>query len=253
MCHRAFNIGEFLPNSTQQALPPAFSAQEVQISTFFDECRALCMEILTLFAIGLKIPSAAGGKDFFASRHLPSQGPSGTTLRLLHYPSLPESADYQPEVDIRAGAHSDYGSITLLFQRPGQPGLEILTAENEWAPVAVTPPGTEQDPGPPILVNIGDLLDHWTRGLLRSTVHRVIFPKEGEGSRRGGEDRYSIAFFNHPAGSTKLEVVPSEMVMERKRGNESDGEEKIMTANEHLSSRLKATYLSLYSEKKDPA
>lgn len=121
-----------------------------------------------------------------SSRHDPKQ-PSGCTLRLLHYPSMPESADYRPEVDIRAGAHSDYGSVTLLFQRPGQPGLEILTSTDEWAPVTVNPSGTEHDASPPILLNIGDLLSHWTNGLLKSTVHRVVFPKD---ARRGGEDRY---------------------------------------------------------------
>lgn len=92
-------------------------------------------------------------------------------------------------MDVRAGAHSDYGSITLLFQRPGQPGLEILTPSKTWAPVAISPSGTEHDASPPILVNIGDLFSYWTNGLLRSTVHRVIFPKE---SRRGGEDRYRL-------------------------------------------------------------
>lgn len=137
-----------------------------------------------------------------SSRHNPKD-PSGCTLRLLHYPSLPEDADYQPDVDIRAGAHSDYGSITLLFQRPGQHGLEILTATDEWAPVSVFPPGTEEDASPPILVNIGDLLSHWTNGLLKSTVHRVIFPKD---SRRGGEDRYVMTTLRSSNRLTRLQV-----------------------------------------------
>lgn len=76
------------------------------------------------------------------------------------------------------------GSLTLLFQRPLQPGLEILTPSSSWASVPVYPPGTESDPFPPILVNIGDLMQFWTDGLLRSTVHRVTFPEHG------GQDRY---------------------------------------------------------------
>jgi len=102
----------------------------------------MVLKILTLFAIGLKVTSSnsirppksfidksqidtkAGGTEWLSSRH--QGGPSGTILRLLHYPSIPPSSDFQPSVDIRAGAHSDYGSITLLFQRPGQPGLEII-------------------------------------------------------------------------------------------------------------------------------
>ncbi|KAI9763499.1 MAG: hypothetical protein M1835_007800 [Candelina submexicana] len=155
------------------------------------------------------------------------------------YPALPEGADYIPSLDIRAGAHSDYGSITLLFQTPHQPGLEILTPSQIWASVPVSPRGTENDTFPPILINIGDLLSYWTNGYLKSTVHRVIFPKEG---RRGGEDRYSIAYFCHPVNESRLVPVPSENV--RKWGKGVDGSDKgeVMTAEEHLNGRLAATY-----------
>jgi len=241
----AFNFGEFTDGKAQQSLPDTFAAVERDLSDFSDSCHNLCLKILTLFGLGLSIAPPQGGSSWFSSRHSRSLGPSGCTLRLLYYPSIPESVDYQPEVDIRAGAHSDYGSITLLFQRPGQPGLQILKTGGTWAPVPVTPEGTEDDPSPPILVNIGDLLSYWTNGLFKSTVHRVIFPKD---AKRGGEDRYSIAYFCHPADSTVLEAVPSSMVASRKldtdnRDHASNG--KVMTAREHLLDRLKATYLSL--------
>jgi hypothetical protein len=185
-----------------------------------------------------QISDQDGGSSWFSTRHDPINGPSGCILRFLYYPALPEGSDYKPEVDIRAGAHSDYGSITLLFQRPGQPGLEILTPSNEWSPVPVHPPGTDPKSLPPILVNIGDLLSHWTNGLLKSTVHRVIFPKD---SRRGGEDRYSIAYFCHPVNDAKLIPVPSPMVTSAGTSNGS-GAGKVLTAEEHLNSRLAATY-----------
>src|SRR5205807_1062246 len=130
----------------------------------------------------------------------------------------------------------DYGSITLLFQRPGQPGLEILTQSSTWAAVPVYPPGTESDPSPPILVNIGDLLSYWTNGLMKSTVQRVIFPKV---SRRGGTDRYSIAYFCHTVNETRLTPVPSALV--GKTGNDVTST-NILTAAEHLEGRLAATY-----------
>jgi len=50
--------------------------------------------------------------DFFASAHLREKGPSGTTLRFLHYPSL-QGLDISADDSIRAGAHSDYGSLTV--------------------------------------------------------------------------------------------------------------------------------------------
>jgi isopenicillin N synthase-like dioxygenase len=223
------------------------ATQEAFLSAFTDHCHALCLKILTLFAIGLHVDPAQGGSTWFSSRHSRTLGPSGCTLRLLYYPSIPEDADYQPDIDIRAGAHSDYGSITLLFQRPGQPGLEILTAQGVWEPVYVVPPGTENDRSPPILVNIGDLLSYWTNGLLRSTVHRVTFPK---GAKRGGEDRYSIAFFCHPVDNTILEPVPSIMTKARVVGGHGNADKwENMTAAEHLQERLRATYLSLKWDK----
>jgi isopenicillin N synthase-like dioxygenase len=109
----------------------------------------------------------------------------------------------------------------------------------------VTPPGTESDPSPPILVNIGDLLSYWTNNLFKSTVHRVVFPKEG---KEGGEDRYSVAYFGHPVNTTVLEPVPSEMVKAAGVSGASGTGVKAMTAEEHLMSRLKATYLGMYKD-----
>lgn len=149
-------------------------------------------------------------------------------------------------VDVRAGAHSDYGSLTLLFQLPGQPGLEIRTpGGGEWEAVGVDPAAAAGCGGVeralPILVNIGDLLEDWTGGLLKSTVHRVVFPTGGE----EGCDRYSMAYFCHPLDDAELVPVPSRMVEEHavKEGvSGGRGEGKAMTAKDHLMSRLAASY-----------
>ncbi|KAH0547561.1 hypothetical protein FGG08_000286 [Glutinoglossum americanum] len=235
----AFNLGEFHGGKAQQPLPDVLIPHEAELGHFTDRCHELCMKILRLFALGLKISPDDGGEDWFLSRHDTSRGPSGSILRLLHYPALLDDADYIPDVDIRAGAHSDYGSITLLFQLPGQPGLEILTPPSTWSPVPVSPLTTASDPSPPILVNIGDLLSYWTNGLLKSTVHRVVFPPE---ARRGGEDRYSVAYFCHPVNDTKLVPVPSEAIKGLIGGDGAAGGADVMTADEYLKSRLAATY-----------
>ena len=129
------------------------------------------------------------------------------------------------------------GSLTLLFQRQNQSGLEILSPHG-WSPVPVYPSGTTNNDHPPILVNVGDLLSFWTKGYLKSTVHRVVSPKEGAG------DRYSIAYFCHPLHDTKLVQIPSEVVRQRDLEGEKGevGMKETMTAKEHLSSRLAATY-----------
>jgi len=245
----AFNMNEFRNGKAQQPLPPPLLENEARIDHFVNECHALCLRIMELFAIGLNIDASAGGKNWFSRYHDPQRGPSGSVFRLLYYPSLSSSPDYDQETDIRAGAHSDYGTITLLFQRPGQPGLEILAsnrgdAVEKWHSVPVNPTNEAHTP---ILVNVGDLLEHWTNGLLKSAVHRVIFPKDGK-----GEDRYSIAYFCHPLDSAKLEAVPSEMVEDKVRKCENGmfGDGKVMTAKEHLESRLAATYASKLQETK---
>lgn len=245
----AFNFGEFVNGKAQQPLPPAFAGHELELSTFSAGCYELCGQILRLIAMGLEIEDGdEAGIDWFATRHDPSKGDSGTILRFLHYPGSHAASR------IRAGAHSDYGSLTLLFRLPGQPGLEILTPKGDWEVVPVQPAGTEDDEVPPILVNIGDLLSYWTGGLLKSTVHRVVGYSEGEEVTPEGRagDRYSIAFFCHPCRDIELVPVPSDTV--RKQIRERQGKHieahaasenkhgKVLTANEHLQGRLAATY-----------
>lgn len=88
----------------------------------------------------------------------------------------------------------------------------------------------------------------------------MVFPAEDGGSRVEGETsagpRYSIAFFCHPRGSVPLEPVPSDRVRnyvpDESAPNENPyAERKVMTANEHLFMRLKASYGTLYDEKKE--
>ncbi|KAJ5246186.1 hypothetical protein N7468_001169 [Penicillium chermesinum] len=249
----AMNFGDFKDGQAQQPLPPSLKPHESEINSFASLCNKTCTRILTLLALGLEIPP-----DFFTSRHDPSVGPTGSILRYLWYPSIfsSETASYAHDKDVRAGAHSDYGSITLLFQRPGQPGLEILAPDGDgetWAPVPIIPGPVEEAgkyPFPPILVNIGDLLSYWTDGLLKSTVHRVVFPLAEQRSPNP-KDRYTLVYFCHPVDSTELVPVPSEAV-KGYRGSGAVGfgggagsleaGKRPLTAAEHLESRLAATY-----------
>ncbi|KAK4137516.1 Clavaminate synthase-like protein [Trichocladium antarcticum] len=242
----AFNFGDFVDAKAQQPIPPTIAADEAQISAFRDACYHLTLKLHTLLGIGLQVTPP----DFFTAAHQRARGPSGTILRFLHYPPAAPSA----AADIRAGAHSDYGALTLLFRLRGQPGLEVLGRDGAtWSPVPVVPPGTEHDPAPPVLLNIGDLLSYWTGGLLRSTVHRVVFPAAGAGEDDAAGARYSIAYFCHPFGGAELGTVPSELVR-RFTGGLAQGnpyaERRVLTADEHLQMRLRASYKQLYQEEK---
>lgn len=246
------NFGDFVNGKAQQPLPASLGPHESEIHDFATLCNKTCTRILNLLALGLEVP-----QDFLTSRHDPSKGPTGSILRYLYYPSIfsPATASYKHDKDVRAGAHSDYGSITLLFQRPGQPGLEILTPEGTWAPVPIVPgPQPDAFPFPPILVNIGDLLSYWTDGLLKSTVHRVVFPLAEQRSPNP-QDRYTLVYFCHPVDTTELVPVPSKVVTEHREksggvgvvgfgggaGSMEPGK-RPLTAAEHLESRLAATY-----------
>ncbi|KAJ5653988.1 hypothetical protein N7490_000991 [Penicillium lividum] len=248
----AMNFGDFKDGKAQQPLSASLAPHEAEIHGFAQLCDKTCKRILNLLSLGLEIP-----EDFFTTRHDPSAGPTGSILRYLYYPSIfsPATANYKHDKDVRAGAHSDYGSITLLFQRPGQPGLEIFTPEGTWAPVPIIP-GDNADayPFPPILVNIGDLLSYWTDGLLKSTVHRVVFPLAEQRSPNP-QDRYTLVYFCHPVDTTELVPVPSEVVKGHRAkagdigavgfgggaGTLEPGK-RPLTAQEHLESRLAATY-----------
>ncbi|CAG8569963.1 13481_t:CDS:2, partial [Racocetra fulgida] len=159
------------------------------------------MKILQAFAIALEINETDGGKYWFERRHR-YEAESGDILRILHYPAI-NSVDSE---DIRAGSHSDYGSLTILFQKDIA-GLEVLSTDMNWIPVPVLPDC--------ILINIGDLLEFWSQGLFKSTQHRVVFHKETL-----NQDRYSIAYFCHAEDDVGLDPIPSRfLVVDDKGGN----------------------------------
>ncbi|CCE80030.1 Piso0_003127 [Millerozyma farinosa CBS 7064] len=200
---------------------------------------ALSIKILQLLALGLKIEDTESckGVDWFTSRYDPKKD-SGSTFRFLHYPG---QKSLNPEAVIRAGAHTDYGSMTLLFQKMHEEGLEIYSpVYKKWQAVPFVAADSARFPGeaPPIVVNIADQLSYWTAGLLKSTIHRVKFPKEAQES---GRDRYSIVFFSHPNDDTLLEPVPSELIRSiANRG--ANVESTLLTAKQHLDKRLASTY-----------
>lgn len=137
-----------------------------------------------------------------------------TTLRLLYYPAMTELKEGQ----VRLGEHSDYGTITLLFQDQIG-GLEILQKEG-FVPARPIE-GT-------ILVNIGDLLQRWTNDKLVSTIHRVVVPHE---ELRRLTARQSMAFFVHPDNDVIIECL------------DGSGHYPPITSLEYLNQRLVATYL----------
>ena len=85
------------------------------------------------------------------------------TTRIIHYPAYEGSLENR---QMRIGEHSDYGTITLLWQINDVPGLEVQDLGGVWHPVPFEEDG--------VVVNIGDLLQRWTNDYFVSTKHRVV-------------------------------------------------------------------------------
>lgn len=150
------------------------------------------------------------------------------TLRLLHYPPVKRQVFEKNKDQVRAGAHSDYGSITLLFQDM-RGGLQVQSLDGEW--LDVTPiEGT-------VVVNAGDLLARWSNDTIRSTKHRVVEPPlRGEGVDEYPA-RYSIAYFGNPDFHKTIVVLPGTWENE-KGGKKYAG----INSGEYLEQRLSVTY-----------
>ena len=168
-------------------------------------------------------------EEDIASKHsLWVENESQCTLRMIHYPpfdSVEEAEDQAKMGYMRAGAHTDWCNVTLLYQRTefGNGGLECAAnprrdgfENTEWAQIDHTNPGA-------ITVNIGDMLSRWTNGDLLSNLHRVRMP-EGEEALKS---RHSMAFFAQADESAVIRAYP---------GQES------LTAKEYILGRIRSNY-----------
>lgn len=146
-----------------------FEATFSELYAAFETAGARVLEAIALH-LGLD-------RQFFA----PTVEDGNSVMRLLHYPPLPDDA---PEGAIRAAAHGDINTITLLLGAE-EAGLQLLTKQGEWHPVYAEEGS--------LVINVGDMLERLTAGKLRSTTHRVVNPS-GDAATRS---RYSMPFFLH--------------------------------------------------------
>ena len=108
-------------------------------------------------------------------------------LRLLHYPPIPESS---PNDLYGSAPHTDFGCLTILTQ-DDIGGLQVQTKNGDWIDV----PKVEGS----FVVNVGDMLNRLTNGILRSTPHRVI--------NKSGKERFSCPFFFRSARKYKYSTL----------------------------------------------
>ncbi len=223
--HKAHDLKEFwhvgreLPEAHPFRGPMPDNVWPEEIASFHDTF----LELYETFdRAGIKILKAVARYLGIEEDYLVDSVRDGNSvLRLLHYPPI----EGEPGSHIRAGAHEDINTITLLLGAE-EAGLELKTRDGRWLPVS--PKKGE------LVVNIGDMLQRLTNGLLRSTTHRVVNPAP----ERRGRSRYSMPFFLHFRSDYCIEALP---------GTVPPGEQPKwpqITANDYLQERLREIKLA---------
>jgi isopenicillin N synthase-like dioxygenase len=156
--------------------PPGFKSA---ISDYWNSVTDLSRHLLRAFSLALGCSESELLSHFRKSL---------SNISLLHYPPRPAGIGNS---DVNARAHFDTDVVTILL--PGEVGgLQVLHRDGGWMDV---------DPLPGCLVvNIGNMLELWSGGRFRSTMHRVHPPI--------GVERYSIGYFAHPGYETVISPLP---------------------------------------------
>jgi isopenicillin N synthase-like dioxygenase len=113
-------------------------------------------------------------------------------LRAINYP---EQADVLP-LQMRAGAHTDYGCLTILRSQDSAGGLQVKDRDGDWIDVQGLDDG--------FVINIADAMSVWSNDRFVSTLHRVVTPPD---ALVAGSRRQSIAFFYNPAADALIEPI----------------------------------------------
>ncbi|WP_339516374.1 2-oxoglutarate and iron-dependent oxygenase domain-containing protein [Pseudomonas sp. RL_15y_Pfl2_60] len=186
---------------------PQISGWSELLEQHYDDMHELAKTLLRSMTIALGVE-----RDFFDSRF---EEPI-SVFRMIHYPPrhTASSVDQQG-----AGAHTDYGCVTLLYQ-DNAGGLQVQNVNGEW----IDAPPIEGS----FVVNIGDMMARWSNDRYKSTPHRVISPL--------GVDRYSMPFFAEPHPDTEISCLPG--------CSDANNPAKyaVTTSAEYLLSRFADTY-----------
>ena len=168
----------------------------------------LALRLMSLFARTLKLPT--DHFDRYFDHH-------ASILRLVHYPSQPVAP---AAGQLRAGPHTDFGTLTILRIDDAAGGLQVRDRSGTWIDI-------EAQPGC-FIVNIGDLMQRWTGDRWISSIHRVINPPRDQAAV---SRRLSLVFFHEPDPDALVRPLP----IEGRRSSYPD-----IVAAEHRLSRVRA-------------
>jgi isopenicillin N synthase-like dioxygenase len=179
----SMNIGRDFAQDLWPAAPAEARATWI---AYFQALEALAGQIMRIFALALDLP-----EHYFDDK---IDNPNAF-FRMINYPN--QEKDPEPG-QLRAGEHSDYGSLTILRIEDAPGGLQVRNRAGEWVDVVAVPGA--------FVVNIGDMMQHWTNDRWVSTLHRVVNPPR---DKRLGSRRQSLVFFHSPNADTLLTCIES--------------------------------------------
>jgi isopenicillin N synthase-like dioxygenase len=155
------------------------------LEEYFEAVSGLGGRLRRLFALALDLP-----EDWFEPAF---QGHS-SSMRVINYPA--PDGEIEPG-QLRAGAHTDYGCMTILRTEDAPGGLQVQTPGGEWLDVQAVPGS--------FVVNLGDMMARWTNDRWAATLHRVAVPPADRAAR---SRRQTIVFFHDPRADAVIDCIP---------------------------------------------
>ena len=212
--HRAYFAG--MPEATTSYAPNVIPTEpagiDATLTALYRAYERLAEDMMRIFCAALRLP--AGYFDGVLARHF-------SILSCHHYPVLA-----QPPLpgQLRTGAHTDYGAMTILAATDARGGLEVKLPDGSWA--GVQPRAGE------FVVNLGDMMARWTNDRWASTLHRVVNPPVGAAQSR----RLSIGMFVHPNYDQSIACVPTCIAPG------APARYPAITAGEHIKRKIEASH-----------
>ncbi|XP_039248555.2 uncharacterized protein LOC120326349 [Styela clava] len=211
-----FNEGFRLPAWTADNEWPDIDNMKTNVVEFQRLCKILTFRVFKALGRGMSLKDA----DLFCKSHnLIGHEGNRTGIRLLRYPAITEEVSLK-ENQTRIGEHTDFATLTLLFN-DGIGGLQMKTSKGNFEDVRYIPNT--------ILLITGDMIEFWSGGRLKSTLHRVIVPNDKE---ERSKIRRTVAYF----ASVDDEVELREL--EFKDSPPKNIERKVMTSLEYFNKRF---------------
>lgn len=170
--------------------PDIIHNNKSKLKSFVSDSHAIVTLVLDLLNEHLRLPPSTLANMHRIDHH------SGDQIRMTRSPPQPMTGEVP-----RLAGHTDFGSVTVLFNRLG--GLQVLPPgqDAEWKWVKPLPGHC--------IINLGDSLVKFTNGLLRSNIHRVI----SSPGAQAASTRYSLVYFSRPEDDVLLKRLQGSTII----------------------------------------